>query len=293
MRRKDSFSGERSIVLPQMIIDREEADPLVSSLYVTDIGYYPHAEGHYRERREPIGENVLIYCVCGTGWYRVAGGEHTVSANQYFILPAGIPHAYGAGQDSPWTIYWVHFRGSHSGIYAGGALSPQNVRPGLHSRISRRNSIFEEMFNTLYGGFSCESLRYVSSLLHYYLASMRYLNTYRDAGHAACESEVASAAIHYMRENMEKRVSLADMAVYTGYSPGHFSALFRRQTGRSPVEYFNGMKMEEACRMLRDTDMHINQICHKVGIDDCYYFARLFSRTVGMSPSKYRALPGV
>ncbi|MDO5385614.1 MAG: AraC family transcriptional regulator, partial [Rikenellaceae bacterium] len=43
MNLKDGFSGERSIVLPQMIVDMEREDPLASSLYVTDIGYYPHA----------------------------------------------------------------------------------------------------------------------------------------------------------------------------------------------------------------------------------------------------------
>ena len=34
--------------------------------------------------------------------------------------------------------------------------------------------------------------------------------------------------------------------------------------------------------------MKINQICHKVGIEDCYYFSRLFSKTMGMSPKEFR-----
>lgn len=289
MKQKDGFSGERSIVLPQMILEMEATDPLVSSLYVTDIGYYPHAESHYRQRTEPIAQHVLIYCVDGEGWFRIDGKEHAVRANQYFILPAGKPHAYGSGTANPWTIYWIHFMGPHADIYASGALLPQDVRPGLHSRINYRNSIFEEMFNTLYGGYNRESLRYVSSLLHYYLASMRYISTYRGAGNATEENNVAAAAMHYMRENVEKRLSLAAIAAYAGYSPSHFSALFKRQTGRRPMEYFNGMKMEEACRMLRETDMRVNQICHKVGFDDCYYFSRLFSRAVGMAPKAYRA----
>ena len=42
---KEGFTGERSIVLPPMTIETERQDPLVSSLYITDIGYYPHADG--------------------------------------------------------------------------------------------------------------------------------------------------------------------------------------------------------------------------------------------------------
>ena len=67
MKQKDGFNGEQVIVLPQMAIDIESADPLASSLYITDIGYYPKAAGHYRERTHPISQYVLIYCVEGAG----------------------------------------------------------------------------------------------------------------------------------------------------------------------------------------------------------------------------------
>ena len=40
--------------------------------------------------------------------------------------------------------------------------------------------------------------------------------------------------------------------------------------------------------MLRETNMHINQICYKVGFEDSLYFSRLFSKIMGMSPTKYK-----
>jgi YesN/AraC family two-component response regulator len=40
--------------------------------------------------------------------------------------------------------------------------------------------------------------------------------------------------------------------------------------------------------MLESTDIQINQLCYKVGIDDPYYFSRLFTRTAGCSPQAYR-----
>ena len=63
IRQKDGFQGERQIVLPPVIVEMERKDPLVSSLYVTDIGYYPNATNHYRARKQPIDQYVLIYCV--------------------------------------------------------------------------------------------------------------------------------------------------------------------------------------------------------------------------------------
>ena len=79
---KDGFTGARSIVLPQMIVEMEERDPLVSSLYITDIGYYPKASHHFRERTVPVDQNVLIYCVDGAGSYTLRGKEYAVKANQ-------------------------------------------------------------------------------------------------------------------------------------------------------------------------------------------------------------------
>lgn len=72
VRKKDGFPGERSIVLPPMVVEMEKSDSLVSSLYLTDIGFYPQASYHYRNRQQGISQHVLIYCVDGSGWYRVA-----------------------------------------------------------------------------------------------------------------------------------------------------------------------------------------------------------------------------
>lgn len=292
---KNGFTGERCIVLPKMIIEMEQEDPLVSSLYITDIGYYPAASHHYRERKNPIEQNVLIYCVEGTGWYKIGDGrQQEVAANQFFILPAGKPHIYATSENNPWTIYWIHFSGTHARIFAEGAAVPQSITPAMNSRINERNTLFEEIYLTLENGYARENLRYASSLLHYYLASMRYLSLYRTAqatekkGEKVPGNEIVNAAIHYMKENIEKKLSLQDMADYTGYSGSHFSTIFKKEVGHSPLNYFNLLKVQYACQLLSTTDMKINQICFKVGIKDNYYFSRLFIKIMGMSPKEYR-----
>ena len=286
---RDGFKGERSVVLPPMITQIERQDPLASSLFVTDIGYYPRAYNHFRERKEPITENVLIYCVEGSGWYRI--GDETkpqvpLKMGEFVILPAGKPHAYGADED-PGTIYWIHFAGEHAAIYSEGLQKPHRIAPQINSRISNRNNLFDEIMSALSDQENIESLRYASSLLHAYLASVRYLYQYR---HTQKEVSVdpIEASIHYMRENVENHITLDEIAKYVGYSPSHFSALFRKQTGESPLNYFNILRIERACELLRETDMKINQICYKVGIEDNYYYSRLFSQKMGTSPSKYR-----
>ncbi len=286
---KDGFNGERALVLPKVIVRMMEDDPLTSTLHITDIGYYPKAQHHFRERKEPINQYVFIYCTDGAGHYRIGEHEYTVSANQYFILPTGIPHAYASDDTRPWTIYWIHFKGSLAPFYAQSCQTPMDVIPEKHSRIHDRNALFEEMFNTLKAGYSNENLHYVTSLFHYYLGSLRYLQQYRQAtGETANDNNMVAFAIHYMKENVEKHITLQDIANHVDYSPSHFSMLFKKQTGHSPLAYLNLLKIQQACFLLDTTDMKANQICYKIGIDDPYYFSRLFSKIMGMSPQIYR-----
>lgn len=287
---KDGFVGERSIVLSPMVVDMEKTDPVVSNLYITDIGYYPHADHHYCRREQAINQYVLIYCVDGSGWYRIDEKEYKVRKNQFFILPSGKPHTYGADEGNGWTIYWIHFKGKLASHYASGANEPHEIKISTASRVNERNNIFEEIFHTLERGQDLESLRYSSSLLHHYLATMRYLEQYR---HAVKKEEknsvnVVDAAIHYMKENIENHITIQDVTRYVGYSSTRLLTLFKQRTGKTPLNYFNHLKIEHSCRLLRETDMKINQICFKIGIEDSLYFSRLFSKIMGMSPREYR-----
>lgn len=297
---KEGFKGQRSVVLPKAVVEIGENDPIISALLITDIGYYPHAEYHYVNRSVPIDQYVLIYCVEGSGHYKVGDKEYDVTRNQYFILPANVSHIYYSNENAPWTLYWIHFKGSLAAYYADGALRPQTIMPGLNSRITYRNGIFEEIFSILSSGYDLDCLRYASSAFFHYIASMRYLQKYRNSNTISGtdkpvmekkdtldEETIISAIEHYMEENIERRISVDEMAMFIGYSVSHFTKVFRKATGTTPYVYFNKMKIAKACELLR-TDMKINQICHKVGIEDNLYFSRLFHKTMGMSPSEYR-----
>ncbi len=297
--KKDGFQGERAVKLSPMLIEMEEKDPLTSSLFITDIGYYPKAEHHHLIREKGIDQYVLIYCVDGSGFYIIDNKRFEVEKNQYFILPSYKPHEYGAKEGGQWTIYWMHFRGDHAAIYAEGAQKPQNINVTQRSRISDRINIFEEILSTLHFCTGLEDLRYASSLLHHFLASMRFLEHFRNNRSLnICDKQksfantdsliIVNAAIHYMQENIEHRITLKNILDYVGYSQSRFSSIFKQQTGESPLSYFNKLKIDHACTLLKETDLKINQICYKIGIEDPFYFSRLFTKAKGISPTEYR-----
>ena len=291
MRLKDGFSGERSIVLPQIITQAIERDPLCGQLFITDIGYYPRARHHFRERPDGISQYVFIYCVDGHGWYETGGRRRDVGPDQYFILPADTPHSYGADDKDPWTIYWIHFKGTLAAHYAEGCREPQKVSPNSDSRIFTRTNLFEEIFNTIKGSMTIESIRYAMASFQHYLASLRYLKQFRDAASNGISGVPSEALIHFLQENIGRKISLPEMARYMGLAPSYLSSSFKKATGLTPVNYFNILKIRHACELLDSTDMKLNQISYKIGIEDPYYFSRLFSKIMGMSPRAYRSLP--
>lgn len=290
LRLKDGFKGERALVLPPYIIDRMRADELLSALYITDIGYYPKAAHHYRKRTQAIQQYVLIYCIDGKGTYRIGsdGVHQTLETNQYVILPAGFEHEYGSAKDTPWTIYWLHFAGTLAPFYAQNADTPHSIQPGINSRISNRITIFEEIFKVLSEGLVDENLHYSASLLHHFLGTLRYIQPYRDAETEQKNTGFIEAVKHFMAENIERHITLQQLADYIGMSASHLSMRFRQQTGNSPIQYLNKLRVEKAAEMLRESDMQINQISYKVGFEDPLYFSRMFSKTMKLSPKEYR-----
>ena len=127
--------------------------------------------------------------------------------------------------------------------------------------------------------------------MFYLLGSLKYLGTYRASSslhQKHLQNEIVEDAIHFMRENVRKRITLKEIAHYVGFSPSHFSGLFQRKTGHSPLNYFIQLKIQEACHQLDFSEMKINQISMLVGFDDPLYFSRIFSRIMGNSPSEYR-----
>jgi AraC-like DNA-binding protein len=91
-----------------------------------------------------------------------------------------------------------------------------------------------------------------------------------------------------MQDHIDKNLTLADLAGHVNYSASHYSFRFRHKTGFSPIEYFSHLKIQKACQYLQFTDLRIKEIACKVGLNDAYYFTRLFGKTMGFSPKEYR-----
>jgi len=287
-RKQEGFNGQKLIVLPKEVILQLENDPLINELFVTDIGFYPDAKAHFRERPSGSAQHILIYCTKGKGWIKYPDQLFVVNEQQFIIIPKDLPHQYGADTRNPWSIYWIHFKGGKASQIANALEGPQDIPAYRPSRAEERISLFDEIFLNLEMGYSKENLHYVNMVLWHFLGSLLYIRPFRQIGRVL-EQDPIGESIRYMKENLDQSFSLSHLAGHCGYSPSHYIALFRKKTAYTPVEYFIHLKMQRACQYLDLTGLRVNEIANQLGYTDPYYFTRAFIKRIGMSPRKYRS----
>ncbi len=92
----------------------------------------------------------------------------------------------------------------------------------------------------------------------------------------------------YIEEHYTQPIRLDSIADRLNYSVSHLSALFKKETSYSLIEYVTHIRMEKAVASLRATNIALKEIAKSVGYNDVHYFNRLFKKHTGMSPGKYR-----
>lgn len=287
MKKKDGFPGQISFVIPERILALVNTNPLIADLHITDIGYYPQARHHYRERPNGSDQLILIYCVGGQGEIRTKEAVQAIGSDQFFIIPAGMPHSYRSDVQNPWSIYWIHFAGSKSDAYARFGGQVVSIERTKTSRVNDRIELFSEIFRNLDRGFSTEALEYVNQCLPHLLASFTHLSQFRLIKESG-EKDIVAQSINFMLESLTKKLKLEEIAVETGLSASHFSRLFVNRTGHSPIDYFIQLKIQRACRLIDNSGWSIADVSREMGFDDQFYFSRVFRKVMGMSPNDYR-----
>ncbi|MEJ8843365.1 AraC family transcriptional regulator [Lacibacter sp. H375] len=289
VKKQEGFEGQRMIVLPRKIEkDFLLRDAVTRQVFITDIGYYPKARYHYVHRKNGADQHIFIYCTQGKGWVEFNRKRVILSPSQFVIIPANAAHKYGADEKDPWSIYWFHFKGKLATEFVD--LIFQKVKTQHSHIVHAENKIrlFEAMYSNLEKGYSAVNLRFVNMTLYHFLSSLLYEDKFSYETPKR-ENDLIAAVVAHMQQNIDSIFTLNEFAAFANLSSSHFSALFKTGTGYPPMEYFNQLKIQKACQLLLFSDKSVKEIAHELGIADPYYFSRLFTKLMEVSPSEYRS----
>ncbi|MCG8609927.1 MAG: AraC family transcriptional regulator [Pseudomonadales bacterium] len=274
-------------VVPDVVLNHLSQNPLSQGVYPLALGYYPVAKGHAMERVQH-DDNLLIYCVDGSGQLVTADKSWAVDKGDVTLLSKGMTHAYHADLDKPWSIFWVHFTGQDADAFISSILrNPEQpvVATGVQSGLIND---LERLLLVRQTGYNLKVFVHAANLLRQILSFIALQSSKTSQGD---ESPLDLDAIHsYMLRHIHGRIELAQLARECHLSKYYFAKRYKAMTGHAPIQQFIHYKMEYACNLLDVTSREINQIATDLGYEDAYYFSRLFKKVVGMSPLDYRRL---
>lgn len=93
--------------------------------------------------------------------------------------------------------------------------------------------------------------------------------------------------IKYMNQNVDKKITIAELSQLVRLSPTYLSEAFRDATGYSIIKFFNKMKIDKAKELIIEGDKKIKEVARLLGFSDEFYFSRMFKNIEGISPSEF------
>lgn len=101
-------------------------------------------------------------------------------------------------------------------------------------------------------------------------------------------SAVTEKIRHYIDSHYKEDISLQDVAGAMNYSDAYFCKIFKQCFGKGFIVYLSEYRVEKAKELLSDVAINIKNVSQEVGYRDSNYFAKVFKRIVGETPTEYR-----
>ncbi len=226
----------------------------------------------------------------GTGTLWVHGQEFHPHAGQLFLLKDNEVAEYTADRNDPWVYCWVTYNGSQAEQMTGELGFTEGVYV-LDSSVEMR-----KFFDLVLRMHEKPEMNYVGDLYRQGVL-LEFLSLTMEATQTPeqrMERRNEYSPEVYIRRSVDfihynyATINVTDIVEYVGYTRSYFSSQFRKYMGVSPQEYLMNYRMEQSCRLLRETGLPMQEVGKRVGYEDPLNFSRAFRRAKGVSPTDYR-----
>ncbi|TRX50244.1 helix-turn-helix domain-containing protein [Fulvivirga sp. M361] len=285
---KSGFKGEKMIVVPRGTTRKYSSHELVSNLYLTDIGFFPKALNHFRDR--PLGclEYILIYCLEGRGKIKTKNKKYKLEPNTFFIIEKDKPHQYASDGKDPWSIYWIHFKGINAAYLYKKFEKHNNSKPIFIPFHQNKVAEFEYLLDLFKMGYTDQIFEYSSMLLHKLLGSFIYYSIKSNDHNDRSRDDLAKQITEYLNSNIYNTLTMNDIISEFGKSSSTLFTIFKERTGYSIMYFFSLIKIQKACELMNLTTLSIKEISYQLDYQDPLYFSRVFKKFMGVSPREYK-----
>ncbi len=281
---KESMKEERSNHLTMIDPPAQFEGGCMPGLSIKGFGCFKNSFDNKSNATED--SYLLVFCQFGKGFYLHNGKNGVIEEGQFMIVKKSDDFSFSVYLPAEQMLIYVFSLSDHV-PYAIATKNPESILTDIHSHVYGGWNIFMRAYNILSKENATENLPYASALLMSFIEAERFVRNDKVII-SSSKSELVEKAIQYMYDNMQKDITIADLLELLECSRSTLFRHFREYKTTKPLEFLNEIRIKRACKLLKDTSLHINEICKEVGINNHVYFSRLFTKTIGMSPTEYR-----
>jgi AraC-like DNA-binding protein len=226
---------------------------------------------------------VLQHTLSGTGNLRYENRTFRIGPGQTMVLLVPHNHRYWLAPGGRWEFFWISMNGEealriHRDILraAGPVLT---LQPDTIERLA-------DCTMRLTGGDGEKPGR-ASAIA--YEAAMALSDDVFGAHPASDDTRAMQPALNHIAAHLDRPLPVEDLARVSGLSRAHFSRVFAASEGMPPAEYVLRLRLERATKLLANgADLSVKEVAIASGFEDPNYFAKVFRRHYGASPTEFR-----
>lgn len=251
----------------------------------------------------------IVYILSGSAKHVIGDSCVTAQKGDLFIINPDVPHAFYGNTESceAFCAYDLMFVPDffdvnliNSGDFTSLGSSflfysmfPQEKAAGADLHFSSTSyHDFGELFNKIYLEYYRMEQGYINIIRAYIIELIvkifRRMDVKTDNPPSLHKSEIIDAALAYLHEHYNMHISVSDLAAHMFLSRDYFSKLFRNVTGMTVTAFLKQLRINEACRLLLETDQSVTEIAQYCGFHDMKSFYSAFRSQTGKTPGEYR-----
>ena len=257
---------------------------------------HPNAKFDYPVHYHPEYEiNLVMDC---TGSRVVGDSEEAFGTSDLVMVGPSLPHAWKSDAETNHVIT-IQFSADmlNYPMVSKRIFSPirqllQDSVHGLSFEGTDQAAIKEQIIalTRMQGFQSVTTFLNILNLMANANRKRLVTNLYEPELGATSKSRRITKVCEYIDKNLDKELSLSDVAELVNMSESAFSHFFKKRTGMSYINYVNNQRIAKACTLLAETTLSAAEICYDCGFNNLSNFNRIFKAKRGVTPREFRAM---
>lgn len=254
-------------------------------LYLVGAGWHENQNPINRVSGFPTFQ--VIYCTSGTGLLKIESTEYEIAERQGFFLYPDEAHEYHAIRE-PWETHWVTFGGDDirrlMQTLGFTKSSMFYIRDPIALNDLWRCILLEGKSNNYEKGYQCSALTYS------FLILLRSIATEQPSIKDDKWHVQLNTVLSFIDDHLACTLSLNDISDSAGISTQYLCRLFKMHLNMRPIEYVTKRRIQEAKKMLAESQLPELDIAARCGFNSFSYFCTCFKRQEQITPSDFRRL---